>query len=213
MALPATHIRFAADMADSYPIHRLEPYVSGAMYPDSRRFTGIARKKTHAGIHLQRSFPDSDFTFGWHVHCLCDHLQAHIHNRMVPGLLKLNEQSRWIRLAAAKMVQDQHDMQQIDLDPLLDCLTYAEAPEGENITHIRAYNRLIQDTYRGKHYLAPEDYYGLWTGVGVSSDIAEALVSSMQQILEVKALSERICSSYEMMLHRGSASSRSLHQP
>ena len=138
MALPATHIRFAADMADSYPIHRLEPYVSGAMYPDSRRFTGIARKKTHAGIHLQRSFPDSDFTFGWHVHCLCDHLQAHIHNRMVPGLLKLNEQSRWIRLAAAKMVQDQHDMQQIDLDPLLDCLTYAEAPEGENITHIKS---------------------------------------------------------------------------
>ncbi|CAB5092847.1 hypothetical protein D3OALGA1CA_1026 [Olavius algarvensis associated proteobacterium Delta 3] len=213
MALPATHIRFAADMADRYPIHRLEAYISGAVYPDSRRFTGIPRKKTHAGIHLQRSFAESDFTFGWHVHCLCDHLQAGLYNRLVPGLLKLDELSRWVRLAAAKMVQDQHDMHQIDLDPLLDCLAYAQAPQGENITQINAYNRLIQDTYSGKHHLAPGDYYGLWTGVGVSSHIAEALVSEMQQILEDNALAERICSSYELMLHRGSASSRSLHQP
>ena len=202
MALPATHIRFAAELVGRYPIRHFKAYIAGTLYPDSRRFSGISRDKTHADIHLETGFPDSDFTFGWHIHCLCDRIQEILHTPMLPQIMTLDNQSQWVSLAAAKMVQDQHDMQQVDLNPLLDSLDYAEAPQGEHIQQIMRYHRLIQDTYRGKERLGPADYHGLWTGVGVSSDQADSLVTVMQQIQGDKALAKRICASYDMMRKR-----------
>ena len=57
MALAATHIRLAIDMAGRYPIKRFSEFISGTIYPDSRWLTGIDRDLTHGPALFAKGFP------------------------------------------------------------------------------------------------------------------------------------------------------------
>jgi hypothetical protein len=106
MALPATHIRFALDLVHRFPIENTARYISGTLYPDSRRLTGVDRLKSHASRYLEPDFPDSEYTYGIHIHCVCDLVQSQVFEERLPGLQGLEDQARWLYLSAAKMIQD-----------------------------------------------------------------------------------------------------------
>jgi len=199
MALAATHMRLALDMADKYPVKSLSKFISGTIYPDSRWITGIDRSLTHGGRFLQKNFPKSDFTYGWHIHCLCDHIQAQLYADLFPDIPALDRQQRWILLSAAKVIQDRHDMLQFDLQGSIDLLNYAENPAGEDIQMVKKFNMLIRETYKGRDKEFPPDYFRLWTGVGLESivvaklvDEVEKLLSDTRQVLEIKSTYARM---------------------
>ena len=62
MALPATHIRFAAALCERLGVADLPAFFSGTLYPDSRWLTGVDRQRTHGRRHLDPEFPADDFT-------------------------------------------------------------------------------------------------------------------------------------------------------
>ena len=84
MALPATHIRFALDLAHRFPIEKMARYISGTLYPDSRWLTGVDRLKSHAERYLEPDFPSSEYTHGIHIHCVCDVVQSHVFEEGLP---------------------------------------------------------------------------------------------------------------------------------
>jgi hypothetical protein len=104
MALPATHIRFAAVIAKRLAVTDMGAYLSGTLYPDSRWVTGIDRQQTHGRRCLDPGFACDDFTAGWHIHCLCDCIQGDIHGGLLDGLSEMTPDARWIRMSAAKII-------------------------------------------------------------------------------------------------------------
>lgn len=64
MALPATHIRFALDLAFRYAVKQLDRYVAGSLYSDGRWLTGVDRLISHDRRYAVPDFPDSDYTRG-----------------------------------------------------------------------------------------------------------------------------------------------------
>lgn len=202
MALPATHIRFALDMADRLPVGHLDRYVAGTLYPDSRWLTGVNRLKSHDERYLEISFPTSDYTLGIHIHCVCDKLQSCVFEAALPGLKNLAGQDRWVYLSAAKMVQDRLDMQVFDMQACLPFLNYAENPNQEDVQDVRAFNRIIQNAYQFKPVLDFQDYYNLWVNVTLSPLKAAEMIRMMQTIAKDEQLVERIQQAYDEMLER-----------
>jgi hypothetical protein len=202
MALPATHIRFALDMADRFPVEHLDRYIAGTLYPDSRWLTGVARLKSHDPRYLESIFPFSDYTLGIHIHCMCDKIQSGIFEATLPGLAGLLDQERWVYLSAAKMIQDRLDMQAFDMQTYLPCLDYAENPNQEDIQRVRVFNRIIQSAYHLKTGMNFQDYYNLWVHVTLSTAMAAAMVREMERLSADNGLVERIKQSYDEILER-----------
>ena len=196
MALAATHIRLALDMADRTPVNHLSQFISGTIYPDSRWLTGINRNLTHGDRFLQKDFARSDFTYGWHVHCLVDHVQARLYKTLFPDAEAMDRQQRWILLSAAKVIQDRHDLDKFDLQGGIALLNYAEAPAGEDIQLVRAFNRIIRETYKDRDKNHLPDYYNLWTGVGLDAMVAAKVIDQVQKLLSDTSLVTKIESTY-----------------
>ncbi len=196
MALAATHIRLALDMADRTPVKDLPQFISGTIYPDSRWLTGINRNLTHGGCFLQKDFARSDFTYGWHVHCLVDHVQTRLYKTLFPDAEAMDRQQRWILLSAAKVIQDRHDLDKFDLQGGIALLNYAEAAAGEDIQLVRAFNRIIRETYKDRDKNRLPDYYNLWTGVGLDPIVAAKVMDQVQKLLSDTRLVSEIESTY-----------------
>jgi hypothetical protein len=200
MALEGTHIRFALDLEQEYAIEDRRAFLAGTIYPDSRWISGVDRKKTHSDRFLRRDFADSEFKAGWQVHCICDKVQGAIFDEIMPKRKSEDREARWIRLSAAKMVQDISDIRQFELARHLPSLNHAEAPNREDIHAVRRFNRIIQETYQnGKHPRATE-YHRLWTRVGLSDSMASRLVATMQNTLTDTVLVQEIEQVYDRML-------------
>lgn len=179
MALPGTHFRFALAVRDRYPIQDQARYIAGTLYPDSRWLTGLAREKTHHDNHLDSAFADTDFTTGWHVHLLCDHIQSACFKKAYPHLADLDEKAGWVAASALKVAQDMEDSRQIDMTYCLGCLTHAEAPQGEDIAGVRAYYRLVRAAYGSGVPPSQGAYHTLWAQVGVPPQtIAEIMAQA-----------------------------------
>lgn len=202
MALPATHIRFALDLAHRFPITYLDRYIAGTLYPDSRWLTGVDRLKSHDQKYLTPDFPGSEYTYGIHIHCVCDRIQSLVFAERLPGLAGLNDQDRWVYLSAAKMIQDRFDMQEFDLQSCLPFLTYAETPNYEDVKGVLAFNRIIQNAYRHKQQLDFQDYFDLWVHVSLSPDTAAEMVSEMRRMAGDEDLVQLIKNSYGETLGR-----------
>lgn len=200
MALAATHMRLALDMADRYPVNNFSEFISGTIYPDSRWITGIDRNLTHDDRFLQKDFPKNDFTYGWHVHCLCDHIQSRLYADLFPDTRTLDRQQKWIRLSAAKATQDRHDMLKFDLQGSIDMLNYTENPSGEDIQQVGKFNMLIRETYKDCDENHVPDYYRLWTGVGLEPGLAAKLMDEVKKILSDTRQVFKIESTYAQML-------------
>ena len=187
MALPGTHFRFALAVRDRYPIANHEHYIAGTLYPDSRWLTGLSREKTHHSDYLASSFADTDFNAGWHVHLLCDHIQAVCSYEAYPQLADLDDEDAWIAASALKVAQDAEDSRQVDMGFCLGCLAYAEAPHGEDLAGVRAYYRLVREAYGAGVPPSQEAYHMLWSRVGVPSQtIAEIMAQAVRLTADEK---------------------------
>jgi hypothetical protein len=167
LALPATHIRFAVSVADRLPVADMGAYLSGTVYPDSRWLTGVDRKQTHARRFLDPAFPSDAFTLGWHIHCVCDRIQGALYDQLLDGLALLDADARWIRISAAKVVQDMQDAALAELDKRLPLLVRAQTPNSESKDQVDAYMRLVRRAYRCQAQPTWPAYARLWLDVGL----------------------------------------------
>jgi len=202
MALPATHIRFAAVLSERLAVTDVPAYLSGTLYPDSRWLTGVDREQTHDRRFLDPRFPADDFSLGWHIHCAADCIQADMHASLLPDLAELAPDDRWIRVSAAKAIQDRSDAAGGKLDGVLPCLNDTRTPNGESAQGVAAYLDLVRRVYsRGA---APEwsDYAELWTGVGLGRQKIERIEDQMNRIHADEGLVNRLQESFDRMVHR-----------
>jgi hypothetical protein len=200
MALPATHIRFAAAIAEYLAVSDRQAYFSGTLYPDSRWVTGIDRRQTHAQRFLDPDYPTDDFTLGWHIHCVCDHIQADIHRSLSPGLSALTAESRWIRQSAGKVVQDMNDAVHADLGDHLPLLTRFPTPNGEAVSDIEAYFGFIRQAYHRWNTPLWKDYARLWTHVGLDRTRILQIEEEVNRIMADSTLVRRLHVAFDRLV-------------
>jgi hypothetical protein len=132
-------------------------------------------------------------------------VQAKTLETCLPELQDLGDQERWISQSAAKMIQDRFDMQKFNLQAYLPLLDYAENPNHEDIDNVKAFNKIIQNSYNNKDTLDFQDYYSLWTNVGLSPETAGEMVGEMERMTKDMALVRAIKGSYSRMLEQTTA--------
>ena len=98
MAMEMTHVRFAKELQEILNVSDVNAYYCGAIYPDSRYFTGLPRVRTH-GEHspkLSSLQNATDFEKGWATHLYYDEV-ATAKLRSIPGCPSgKNEQGNYI---------------------------------------------------------------------------------------------------------------------
>ncbi|HSO18458.1 MAG TPA: hypothetical protein VLT88_03310 [Desulfosarcina sp.] len=198
MALPATHIRFAATAADRLGVTDMGAYLSGTLYPDSRWVTGIDRRRTHAPRCLDPDFASDDFTLGWHMHCLCDRMQGDIHAELLEDLPELTPEARWVRTSAAKVVQDMTDAARGGIGGHLPLLTQARSPNGESGGRVAAYLGMVRRAYR-KGTPDWSDYVRLWTDVGLDRLRVDRIRQQVRAIMVDEALVDALHGVFDRM--------------
>lgn len=200
MAMPATHIRFAATLAQRLDIQDRTAYISGTIYPDSRWTTGIDRKKTHDQRFLDPNFPSDDFTMGWHVHCRCDYDQGGIFKQLLGDLSDLSLEDRWVRFAAAKTIQDMNDAVADRVFENLWLLTNKTTPNGEDRKAVMAFYHIIQRVYGKKEPVRMSDYVRLWTAVGFDEQRIQKIEKQVERILVDHQLVGRLMGVFDRMI-------------
>lgn len=184
MALIMTHVRFALDMAERFSIQDMQRYISGTVYPDSRWVSGIDRALTHNARFRAPDFPTDDFTRGWQVHCVCDHVQNEIFEALFPQFLELPREEKWVRMSVAKLIQDMNDLQHFDLDRHLKQVTAVHNPNGEDIHLVSTFYEIIRRTYGHLRVPTPEEYRQLWLDVGLSEKLADGIIDQLHICLQ-----------------------------
>lgn len=201
MALPATHIRFAAALSGHLSVADMAAYFSGTLYPDSRWLTGLDRQQTHGRRFLDPQFPADDFTLGWHVHCAADRIQAQIHAELLADLAELDSEARWIRVSAAKAVQDRSDAASGELEAPLALLRDIRTPNGESAQGVDTYFDLVRRVYSRRNKPRWSDYAELWAGVGLDREKIGMIAAQVERILADAALRDRLHGTCDRMLH------------
>lgn len=202
MALPGTHLRLALDLAGHCPIGDVGRYLAGTIYPDSRWLTGVAREDTHGHGCLAPGFGVSDFTRGWQIHCQCDRIQSQIHEALLDNLAALDDAGRWIRLSAAKMIQDMSDAMHFDPGAVLPGLAHTEAPNGEDLRAVAAFNDTIRSIYAHAPRMSLEIYARLWSGIGLEPERIGLMMNEARSLVADPGMVDRIQSSYGDLLER-----------
>ncbi|WP_319524054.1 hypothetical protein [uncultured Desulfosarcina sp.] len=202
MALPATHIRFAVTLAEQLGVANLPAYLSGTLYPDSRWLTGLEREHTHDRRFLEPGFATDDFSLGWHIHCVCDHIQGGIHGDLFDGLLQLSPDERWIRVSAAKAVQDANDAAKCEISRYLPLLTDNRTPNGESGEGVGAYLELVSRVYSRGVLPAWSDYAALWAGVGLDRQRIARIQEEVERIMADEISVNNLYDVFEQMVHR-----------
>ena len=200
MALPATHIRFAARIAGLVSAEDLAMYFLGTLYPDSRWVTGVERLLTHDRRCLDPDFPNDDFTLGWHVHCWCDCIQGDIHRKLLDHGMEMSPDDRWVRMAAGKVVQDMNDAAYACLDDRLATLPDSRTPNGESTQKIADYIDFVRCAYRRRKRPEWIDYARLWTAVGLDRLRISQLHDQVNRIRADDALVSLLCGAFDRMV-------------
>ena len=204
MALEATHIRFALDLKDVYKVKDLGKYLSGTIYPDSRYVTGIDRTLTHNDEILKADFASDDFKKGWQLHHICDIIQNKLREKFLPELhlthSKLFHTREWYLATAAKIIQDQFDMQLFDLHSQLSLLEYVQNPNNEDIETIQKYNQFVVNLYKGKDTVSFEDHFVFWSNLGISKKHLKGIENKTRKAYKNPDLVKRIHGIYDQML-------------
>ncbi len=199
MALIMTHIRFAMDLADRFPIKEMAHYISGTVYPDSRWVSRIDRELTHHEQFKALDFPFNDFTKGWQVHCICDHVQNDIFEDCFPEVNSLTPEERWVQLSVAKIIQDMADLQQFNLEEQLAHLDYVINPNKEDIHRVKTFYNVIRETYHNRSVPTIQDYKQFWLDVGLSEILVEKIVQGLELRLRNPESVRLIEATYEKM--------------
>jgi hypothetical protein len=199
MALLGTHIRFALDNKESLNIKRLDKYLSGTIYPDSRYLSKIDRKTTHNKKFLNKIFYKSDdFKKGWFIHLIYDQIQFKVLNDIFPDLLDKFKQEKknlslehWILRSNLKILQDINDISKFSIKKYLKYLEYIETPNGEKDETIKKYNQIFIDIYK-KNNPTFQDLINMWIKLGVDKKTTDQMEKQLKQINSDKTILERI---------------------
>ena len=202
MALPATHIRFAVTLADQLSVADMPAYLSGTLYPDSRWMTGIEREHTHDRRFLEPDFVSDDFSLGWQIHCVCDQIQGDVHGDLLVGLSQLTPDERWIRVSAAKAVQDVNDAARGEIQRHLSLLTDNRTPNGESGEGVSAYLELIRGVYSRNVPPVWSDYAALWAGVGLDRQLISRIEEQVERIMGDEILVNDLFGVFQQMVLR-----------
>jgi hypothetical protein len=204
MAMPGTHLRFAAALADKLGVKDLSNFLSGTLYPDTRWTTGVERERTHDRRYLDPDFPSDDFTLGWHLHCLCDRIQKDLHRQFLDKMSGLSPDEQWIRISAVKVVQDMNDAEKGALDGLLSFLACSRAPLGESCEGIEAFFTSVRRAYGGKKVPEWSDYARLWSEIDLSTEAilqiekqVNRLFEDQERILDIRSVFDRMIVRWE----------------
>ena len=202
MALPATHIRFAVTLAEQLSVTDMPAYISGTLYPDSRWMTGLERGQTHHRLFLDFSFASDNFRLGWHIHCVCDRIQGDIHGDLLGDFSQLPPDERWIRVSAAKAVQDANDAVVGEIQRHLSLLTDSRTPNGEPGEGVSAYLELVKRVYRRNVPPVWSDYAALWSGVGLGRQRISRIEKQVGRIMGDEALVNNLYGTFQQMVRR-----------
>ena len=200
MALPATHIKFALDLATHCDVQDTGKYILGTLYPDSQYITGIDASSMHYSGLIAYVISDDDFMNGWAVHFLCDETQRIAfkkYNEEYADLLAADRVQAEILANALKIVQEFHTLQGFHVLKYVGAIDQVEARSNEQIELVQKYYRDIAELYSQKGQMEIDDFVTLYADWGASledqnqiRDLAKrletdaAVQKSMQQIYE-----------------------------
>lgn len=204
MALPATHLRFASDLANRYKVSDRCKYLSGTTYPDSRYVTKIDRLLTHPeDLFTEALSGDNDFKKGWAIHLLCDEVQANLFAKRFPEVLNSDVKagsSEWIYVTALKMVQDMEDLKHYSIVQDLRCLDHIEVHNGENNEGILSFNTTVQRIYASPEEVTLESYEPLWQIFGLPTELKDQVLAQAKLFQKDDSVMEFIRGVYKEML-------------
>jgi hypothetical protein len=150
MAMEATHVRFARDLAPRLSVTDRTTYYSGAVYPDSRYVTGIPRMATHGeGCPRDPFAPGlSDFEKGWATHLLYDEraaLEKRTALTIIPNEFRDDD---WAFATAVKLIEDMESIRQLgDEIGLIRFVTTTICPLRENPDTMESYYQDLRKAY------------------------------------------------------------------
>ncbi len=201
MALTATHLRFALEMKDKLLVQHMEQYLSGAMYPDSRYFTGVAREVTHDESLLAGDVRQlDDFRKGWAMHLVCDRTQGKAMEQLFPeeiASLQSNEES-WIFRTALKVLQDIDDTQQFDANRFVRMMTWYQSPCGnETSEQLERYYGLYRDLYASGDVTIEEET-AVWVKAGMDEKLVEHVKEKAYRLKGTPGDMERVGQLYAL---------------
>jgi hypothetical protein len=156
MAMEATHVRFALELAGVLGVKDLRAYLSGAVYPDSRYLTGVARSATHAEGSPQDPFASglSDFERGWATHIVYDAHTSELARCELDVLLPdawQAENWRWPWVTARKLVEELGTCRLMgERVTVMQTLEPVEYPFGENREVMEKYYEIQRKGYEGQ---------------------------------------------------------------
>jgi len=198
MALEATHIKFALDVADKYGVLDLKRYISGTIYPDSRYISKINRQLTHRNEMLDPHLATDDFLRGWAVHVLCDKVQSKVFREVFSDYLsEKGTEPYWIETTALKTLLDMHILKSFNLQPYLHYLDHVETRSCEPEKFLHEYNNLIVNLYKDKDIPTVEDYKKVLLAFGIDADLVGSVIDKIVKYQKVKEINdnfEKVCS-------------------
>lgn len=203
MAMEATHVLFARDLAPDLEIGDKPAFFAGSIYPDSRYLTRVPRKNTHGTGTPQDPFASglSDFQKGWATHLLYDRLGG---NRLRKLMAKDHDTSRKavIAVTAMKILEDQQSYDRLGSEAarLFQTMAVGERPIGEDETLIRTYYEINADLYRERPAL--NDYKDFLHQLIPSPEYVEEIIREAQEFLQNDQLREAILSVYDETLEK-----------
>lgn len=209
MAMPATHILFALEIASALGATDHPTYLSGSIYPDSRYATGIARDKTH-GQGCPRILPGTsssltDFQKGWASHLYYDEEAGREQKALIPKeyVHESAFDEWWMYLTAMKVLEDRTACLRLQTlgawDELAQIHT-TEQPQGEETRKVNAYYEAVRRCYVAVP--TNEAYKEFFCELGAPKTAAERILQHYELIREDPQKAEKILSLYPQMVQR-----------
>lgn len=204
MAMEGTHVRFARDLAKVLGITDRAAYYAGAVYPDSRYASRIARTETHGETSPHDPFAQglSDFERGWATHLLYDRLSSKTHQEVLGQHLpeQWKEESwNWAVHTARKLIEEIHSCEALaeEVSILREIQPFA-CPRGEKQEVMDMYYGQLRSAYiRPMHIASATETLQQW---GVQSESVVRLAEVSYWIIDRSEITSHIRETYDNVL-------------
>ncbi len=201
MAMEATHIRFARDLAEHLDVQNLNDYFAGAVYPDSRYVTGLERDETHSQSSDPFDSRLSDFQKGWATHLLYDELAGGRQRSLIPAELQEGERQNewWVFFSAIKLIEDIQSYEALsEQTAIFQTLSIKGPPMGEDAKLLQKYYKAQATLYARKPNAAA--YRDLFKTMGLDTSMADAMERSVTRIRKDQEMIDAIQTTYDSTL-------------
>lgn len=200
MALEGTHIQIATEFIDDLNIRKIDQYISGTIYPDTRYPTGIDRELTHPKEYPITDDLD-DFTKGWYIHLLCDQVQFDIFNERFSDILGERDHPLWWhQRTALKIIQDIEVFREFDYQKYLSALHYIRNPFDESLDIIKSYNMTMYTIYNGKAEIGLPEIKEVWQALGVDDERLEKVIQITHEFMAIPGMEQKTIDVYHEMV-------------